>query len=494
MPRKKVNRTTEYAVTRIGYCVGGDLENARIMAYRAGRLRSDIWNKYGSLQAWGIPHQKLYKEFQKTNPPQKYQLDQKQWQKTFERVINDIHATIEAAKTIVIRKIYRFFKPEKDGDGKEIKNSSFRAELIESLKTRAWMQYPLIHRWMRQAYHRGHTYINNQICVGVSNGAVVKRISRNVVSVAISGNQISKRRYEKITLLFKVGRCTPTGIFQMIFDDVTGEIRLHYPKILKRIASTGRGKSGLDKGYTEAFTDKDGIVYGDGIGQIMSSSVAKRHIRGKGRNKLYQIAIKKNQAHIHKCNLTKKQWQTRENQKKNTLNTIVRTGANHFFDNYKHAITEDLSFTVKNKKIAKQVNRNLAEWCKRTLQKALDEIAYRRQSSVTVVNAAYTSQVDSRFGVLLGTRNGDRFFTFDGEVLQADCNAARNIETRLDDPEIKRFMKSIDVRKILIRRTVSFLSQRDVTLGDAIKKGWFDPRHLKGIGKEARVESETLVA
>ena len=113
---------------------------------------------------------------------------------------------------------------------------------------------------------------------------------------------------------------------------------------------------------------------------------------------------------------------------------------------------------------------------------------------MTVVNAAYTSQVDSRFGVLLGTRSGDRFFTFDGEVLQADCNAARNIETRLDDPEIKRFMKSIDVRKILIRRTVSFLSQRDVTLGDAIKKGWFDPRHLKGIGKEAWVESETLVA
>ena len=55
-------------------------------------------------------------------------------------------------------------------------------------------------------------------------------------------------------------------------------------------------------------------------------------------------------------------------------------------------------------------------------------------------------------------------------------------------------MKSIDVRKILIRRTVSFLSQRDVTLGDAIKNGWLDPRHLKGIGKEARVESETLVA
>lgn len=482
MRRKRIDKATEYAVTRIGYCVGSDLEKVRIMARRAGRLRSDIWNKYGSLQAYGISHQKLYKEFQKTNPPSMYQLPQKQWQKTFERVINDIHACIEAAKTKVTRKIYRFFKPEKDGDGKIIEETSFRAELIESLKTKTWIKYPLIHRWMRQAYHRGHTYVNNQICVGVSNGAVVKRISRNVVSVTISGDFLSKRKYEKLTLLFKVGRCTPTGIFQIIFEDVIGEVRLHYPKIVKRVPSSSQGRSGLDKGYTEAFTDSNGVIYGDGIGQVMSSSVAKRHIRGKGRNKLYQIAIKKNKPHIHKCNLTKKQWQKRENKKKDILNTMVRTGANQFFNNYKHAITEDLSFSIKNKKIAKKVNRNLAEWCKRTLQKALDEIAYRRQSSVTVVNAAYTSQVDSRHSVLLGKRSGDRFFTFDGEVLQADCNAARNIETRFDDPQIKRFHKSLDVRKVLIRRTVSFLSQRDLTLDDAIARGWFDSRHLRGHG------------
>jgi hypothetical protein len=75
------------------------------MAHRAGRLRSDIWNKYGSLKCWGSPHQQLYKEFQKTNPPSYYQLDQKQWQKTFEGVIDGIHAVQEAAKVVVIRKI-----------------------------------------------------------------------------------------------------------------------------------------------------------------------------------------------------------------------------------------------------------------------------------------------------------------------------------------------------------------------------------------------------
>jgi hypothetical protein len=347
---------------------------------------------------------------------------------------------------------------------------------------------------MRKAYHRGHSYVNNQICVGISNGAKVERVSRNVVKVTISGDLIKPRQYEKLSLLFKVGRVTPKGLFQIIFDDVTKEVRLHFPHILKREPAIGEGKSGLDKGYTEAFTDSQNVTYGDGIGKVMQRSVSKRHIRGQGRNNLYQIAIKKNKRHIFQCNLTKKRHQTSENRKKQTLNTMIRKGVNQFFDTYQHAVTEDLSFVIKNKKMSRQVNRNLAEWCKGTLQKALEEISYRRSSSVTVVNAAYTSQVDSRYGVLLGTRKGDQFFTFDGEVLQADGNAGRNIEARLDDPEINRFMKSIEVRKVLIKRTVSFLEQRDLTLDDAIGLGWFEPRHLKGIPKKAGGKSESPVA
>ena len=63
-----------------------------------------------------------------------------------------------------------------------------------------------------------------------------------------------------------------------------------------------------------------------------------------------------------------------------------------------------------------------------------------------------------------------------------------------DDPEISRFMKSVDVREVLIKRTVSFLGQRDLTLNDAINLGWFNPKHLKGIPKKAGVESEIPVA
>ena len=85
---------------------------------------------------------------------------------------------------------------------------------------------------------------------------------------------------------------------------------------------------------------------------------------------------------------------------------------------------------------------------------------------------------------LLGTRSQDQFFTFDGEVLQADSNAARNIEARLDDTHITRYMKTVDVRKVLIKRTVAFLRSRDMTIEDAINEGWFNPRHFQGICKK----------
>jgi len=41
----------------------------------------------------------------------------------------------------------------------------------------------------------------------------------------------------------------------------------------------------------------------------------------------------------------------------------------------------------------------------------------------------------------------------EGEVLHSDVNAARNIRTRIDDPDISRFMLYGDVQKLLLRRS-----------------------------------------
>ena len=69
-----------------------------------------------------------------------------------------------------------------------------------------------------------------------------------------------------------------------------------------------------------------------------------------------------------------------------------------------------------------------------------------------LVNAAYTSQIDSTNGLLIGERKGDRFYRANGDVLDADTNAARNILARSNDNEIQQFMPFTKVKTILLDR------------------------------------------
>lgn len=61
--------------------------------------------------------------------------------------------------------------------------------------------------------------------------------------------------------------------------------------------------------------------------------------------------------------------------------------------------------------------------------------------------------MDSRYGLVLGKRVGDSFHCFDGGVLQADMNAARNVKARLDDPDIDRWTPYQKVKSLLLSRT-----------------------------------------
>ena len=80
-------------------------------------------------------------------------------------------------------------------------------------------------------------------------------------------------------------------------------------------------------------------------------------------------------------------------------------------------------------------------------------ISRRRGSAPALVNPAYTSQVDSRTGLLQGTRRWDRFYCCDGVVLDADVNAACNILARLYDEEITLYMPYREVKALLAERT-----------------------------------------
>jgi hypothetical protein len=87
------------------------------------------------------------------------------------------------------------------------------------------------------------------------------------------------------------------------------------------------------------------------------------------------------------------------------------------------------------------------------MAEAIETVSKRRTASLSLVNAVYTSQMDSRYGVLLGQRNGDTFNCFDGVVQDADTNAARNILARQDDKEISLYTPYRQVKAVLLKRT-----------------------------------------
>ena len=94
-------------------------------------------------------------------------------------------------------------------------------------------------------------------------------------------------------------------------------------------------------------------------------------------------------------------------------------------------VAEDLTSPIASKRFGKNVTRRLSAWTKGVIATALDTVSRRRGSSVILVNSAYTSQMDSRYGIILGKHSGDSFHCFDGVVLQTNENAARNVFTRL---------------------------------------------------------------
>lgn len=82
-----------------------------------------------------------------------------------------------------------------------------------------------------------------------------------------------------------------------------------------------------------------------------------------------------------------------------------------------------------------------------------------------IVNAAYTSQMDSVTQLLEGKRVGDKFYRNNGDVLQADVNAARNVKARMHDSEITRYMPYQQVEAILLSRSSDATERQGALVG-----------------------------
>ena len=246
-----------------------------------------------------------------------------------------------------------------------------------------------------------------------------------------------------------------------------GEVDVHYTIEIAETKTCGLATLGIDKGYTEVLVDSEGEHYGEGLGSLLTKHSDKLKKKYIARNKLRAILNSKphKQKNIIKNNLGRKKLNRQNRKIKSQIRDKICQATHKLVDKAEIIATEDLTSPIVSKKLGKNINRRLSAWTKGMIANAIETISRRRGSSVILINSAYTSQMDSRHGVLMGKRSGDSYsrqkflrnfcleYCFDGVVLQADENAARNVLARLYDQEIDRWTPFQKVKSILLERT-----------------------------------------
>ena len=269
-------------------------------------------------------------------------------------------------------------------------------------------------------------------------------------------------RGQRIAIPLK-GEHLPSGTLRILLRD-NGQVEVHYAVDETQVCSMrpcGEATVGVDKGYTEAYTDSDGDRHGEGLGDLLSAESDQRKVKGQRRNHLRDTEQKhrakgnhRKADTIRKNNLGNQKWDRRRTRHHRQVRDHLCQAAHTVVDKAGTIACEDLSASMKSAKYRhRDTNRRLNGWVKGVMADTFTSISRRRGSALAWVNPAYTSQVDSRTGLLQGTRQWDRFYCLDGAVLDADVNAACNILARLYDEEITLYTPYREVKALLAERT-----------------------------------------
>jgi len=424
--------------TRIAYSKNlnpGKYAALEEQARRLGAIRSEVWQRHGSIAGVKLSSRRIRDALLAEG--RTFTVLANPWKETLRDAKDDIAMTVEAAK-VKARQAIRGHT----GDETE------RRWLYTLLKRNDFANTPYLARIMRKYWNRGHNHTHNQIVVRSDNYVTFQKGGRAWVKIP----GLEKDRRIAIPLGTNV---EPSGTLRVILRD--GRVEIHYAIEVEPTNDCGTTTFGVDKGYTEVLVDSDGEHHGPGLGELLADESdylkEKNRRRAKLRALVGNTRNERKRQHILLNNLGRKKLDRRSKNTNASIRTVVFTAVHKVADKAAVIAAEDLTAPMAGKKFSKNINRRLSAWTKGTNAEALESVSQRRGSSLVLVNPAYTSQMDSRNGCLLGKRCGDSFYCFDGVVLQADENAALNVLARLRDPEIDRWTPFTQVKSILLERT-----------------------------------------
>jgi transposase len=438
-------------VTRIAYSTGlnaGKYAALAEQARRLGRVRSEVWQRYGSISGVGsgLGDRQVRDRWLVDGMHQQFGVLANAWKETLRDAMADVAANMAAAKVDVRRAALR-----RTGDLAE------RKRMLGALKGDGWADDPFLARQMRMHWKRGKNRTHDQIVVRADQHQTVTDV-RGRLWLAVPG--LERRRMVKIPLSTTVA---PTGTLRLILRG--GRVEVHYQIDASQMRSSqqpcGDRMIGVDKGYTEVLTDSEGEHHGIRLGELLAAESDRVKDRNRRRAKLRSIANnatrRGDHAKAHRIsvnNLGHVKRDRRAARHRAQVRTEIFTAVHRVVDKAATVVAEDLTKAFAGRRtLGRNVNRRLAAWTKGVTAEALSSVSERRGSALVHVNAAYTSQACHRCG-RLGRRSGDRLHcTSCGVVWQADANAAINILRRAGDPDIALHTPHHMVKQILQDRT-----------------------------------------
>ena len=444
-------------VTRILSAEPSSRPALRSISKAMGFIRADLWRRYGGLGAVGKSATDIRKEITAAGWYAPLDVDGTIRAETTKDAVNDILTYKAAAMQKVRQAIVR-----RTADPVE------RKRLYALLREDRWLGDSYLHRMMRKYFRHGVSHCDNQFIVRSDKHETHVVDGRLVVTI-----RIAKQYGEPIHL---VTTSNGQGV------DLTGcnlrlivkgdAVEIHYATEKTAGRPCGKAEIGVDKGYTEAFTDSDGVHHGQRFGETLSEYSDQVAATGKARNRLHALEKKHREAGriaradcIRQHNLGRQKLDARRHRTQQRLRTIAYQAAHSVVDKAVAVASEDLTLPIKGQAQWRKYKRRMSGWAKSVLAQALEEVCSQRGATHVVVNAAYTSQMDSFSGLLEGKRVGDKFHRANGDVLQADFNAARNVKARLHDPDIVRFMPHTEVRRILLARSSGATERQEASVG-----------------------------
>ena len=444
-------------VTRTLYATSSSLPALRAVCDVMAFVRADLWRRYGALGTVGKSAADIRKEVTASGWYANLAVDGTIRAETTKDVVNDILA-YKAAACAKVRQAIAKRTPDADE----------RKRLFALLRADRWLEDRYLHRMMRKHFRHGVSRCDNQFIVRSD-----KHESRLVGGRLTVTIRVAKQYGEPIVLATTSSgkHVDLTGCNLRII--LKGEsVEIHYATEKGEGRPCGTAEIGVDKGYTEAFTDSDGAHHGEKFGAVLSAYSNQVSKTGKARNKLHALEKKHRAAgriakaeRIRANNLGRVKLEARRDRTQNRLRTIAYQAAHTMVDKAAVVGSEDLTSPIRGKTQWRNYNRRMSAWAKGVLAQALEEVCTQRGATHVVVNAAYTSQMDSFTGLLEGRRAGDKFYRANGDVLQADFNAARNVRSRIHDREIARFMPHKQVKQILLPRSSGATERHEASVG-----------------------------